>query len=133
MPGPANAGLLIYAFDPARVAQFYESVLGMQRRHQTDELIVLENADIQLLVHAVPPGVRAGAAPGAPPAPRWKSALKFFLTVPSLAAARALARSLGGDVFAEQWTGPGFIVCNAMDCEGNIFHLREMRPPGGVP
>ncbi len=133
MPGPANAGLFVYAFDAVRLARFYETLLGLQRRHQNDELIVLENADIQLVVHAVPPAARAAAAPTTPPQPRWQSALKFFVTVPSLAAAQTTAQSLGGEVFAEQWAGPDFIVRNAMDPEGNVFHLRERLTKRGTP
>ena len=76
MPGPANAGVFVYAFDPGRVAQFYVAVLGMRLLRRTGELIVLENADLQLLVHAVPPEARAAATPATPPRPRWNSALK---------------------------------------------------------
>jgi hypothetical protein len=32
---------------------------------------------------------------------------------------------LGGDVALEQWRGPGFVVCDATDPEGNLFHVRE--------
>jgi predicted enzyme related to lactoylglutathione lyase len=91
MPGPARAGLFIYAVDPDRIAAFYEAVAGMSRLHQTPELIVL----------------------------------KFFFTVPSLEGARDTASALGGEVFSENWRGPGFIVCNAMDPEGNVFQVRE--------
>jgi uncharacterized damage-inducible protein DinB len=31
----------------------------------------------------------------------------------------------GGEVFAENWQGPGFTVCNGMDPEGNVFQVRE--------
>ena len=40
----------------------------------------------------------------------------------------ATARGLGGDVHARQWRGPGFLVCNANDPEGNIFQIREKLP-----
>ncbi|HEU4613995.1 MAG TPA: hypothetical protein VFS15_18000, partial [Kofleriaceae bacterium] len=60
-----------------------------------------------------------------PPERREDTALKFFFTVPSIEAARATAVSLGGAVFDERWNGPGFVVCNACDPEGNIFQVRE--------
>jgi predicted enzyme related to lactoylglutathione lyase len=60
-----------------------------------------------------------------PPKPR-ESALRFFFTVPSLAVARSLSHGLGGDVALEQWQGPGFVVCDATDPEGNLFHVREV-------
>jgi predicted enzyme related to lactoylglutathione lyase len=125
MPGPANSGFIVYAFDVALVAQFYETLLGMRRLHQTADMVVLENADIQLIVHAVPPEIRSGVTISKPPEPRRKYALKFFVTVSSLAAARGTAATLGGELFSEQWNGPGFVVCNAMDPEGNMFHVRE--------
>lgn len=125
MAGPARAGLFIYAVDAPRVAAFYAAVAGMQQLHARDELIVLESPDIQLLIHAIPPHIAAGIEITSPPRKREDSALKFFFTVPSLAEARAQAARLGGEVFDENWQGPGFVICNAMDPEGNVFQLRE--------
>jgi predicted enzyme related to lactoylglutathione lyase len=125
MPRPARAGLFIYAVDSIRIASFYEAVAGMARLHETSELIVLESPDIQLLVHAIPHHIATGIAITSPPHRREDTALKFFFTVPSLAAARTMAAHLGGEVFSENWPGPGFIVCNAMDPEGNVFQVRE--------
>lgn len=125
MPGPARAGLFIYALDPERVARFYESVAGMARLHGTEELIILQSPDIQLLVHRIPAEYADRAAVSAPPQRRENTVLKFFFTVPNLAGARTAAARLGGEVFSENWRGPGFIVCNAMDPEGNVFQVRE--------
>lgn len=47
MPGPARAGALIYARDPGLLSHFYRTLLQMEIRSQSDELIVQENADIQ--------------------------------------------------------------------------------------
>ena len=47
------------------------------------------------------------------------------ITVPAIAEAAIAAEELGGQVFDERWQGPGFAACNAMDCEGNVFQLRE--------
>lgn len=125
MTGPARAGLFIYASDMARLARFYELVAGMSRVHESAELTVLQSADIQLLIHAIPDSIAAGITITSPPMRREDTALKFFFTVPSLATARAVAASLGGEVFTENWQGPGFIVCNACDPEGNVFQVRE--------
>jgi predicted enzyme related to lactoylglutathione lyase len=125
MPGPARAGLFVYAVDSDRIASFYEEVLGLARLRQDPELIVLESPDLQLLVHATPAPIAARIAITSPPKKREDTALKFFFTVPSLAAARATAARLGGEVFSENWRGPGFVVCNAMDPEGNVFQVRE--------
>jgi len=125
MSGPARAGLFIYANNAERVARFYELVAGMIRLHATDELIVLQSPDIQLLVHQIPPPIAADIVITTPPVKRENTALKFFFTVPNLSEARAIATHLGGDIYHENWQGPGFIVCNAIDPEGNIFQVRE--------
>lgn len=131
MSGPARAGLFIYALEPDRVAAFYVGVAGMKRVHETSELIVLDSPDLQLLVHRIPPQFAAGITITRPPQRREDTALKFFLSVSDLAAARAAAASLGGEVFSEQWRGPGFVACNAMDPEGNVFQVREWEVGGG--
>lgn len=125
MSGPARAGLFLYAKDSDRISKFYESVAGMSTIHKTEELTVLESSDIQLLVHKIPSQIASDIDITSPPQKRENVALKFFFTVPSLVSARANARDLGGDVFNENWNGPGFVVCNAMDPEGNVFQVRE--------
>jgi predicted enzyme related to lactoylglutathione lyase len=125
MSGPARAGLFIYANEAERVAQFYEAVARMTRLHAKDELIVLQSPDIQLLVHQIPAEIARDIVITSPPARREGTALKFFFTVPDLDETRLLARNLGGEVFSESWQGPGFMVCNAMDIEGNVFQVRE--------
>ncbi|WP_455205902.1 VOC family protein [Kaarinaea lacus] len=125
MSGPARAGLFVYAKDSERLARFYESVAGMSRIHKTDELIVLQSQDIQLLVHKMPEQIAKDIVISTPPEKRENTALKFFFTVPNLTEARSIASSLGGEIFNENWSGPGFIVCNAIDPEGNVFQVRE--------
>lgn len=130
MPGPARAGLFVYALDMNRLARFYETVATMVRLHETSDLIVLESPDIQLLVHQIPAHIAADMTVTSPPQKREDTALKFFFTVDSLDAARAAASALGGEVFSENWQGPGFVVCNAMDPEGNVFQVRESHSVG---
>lgn len=125
MPGPASAGLFVYASDMERVAKFYEALLGMVRLKATSDLIILESQSVQLLVHAIPAPIAATISISSPPKLREDTALKFFFTVPSIEAARTTARSLGGDVHNQQWQNPIFLVCNANDPEGNIFQVRE--------
>ncbi|WP_407715230.1 VOC family protein [Comamonas testosteroni] len=125
MPGPAAAGVLIYAKDFQALARFYEQVLDMQRLHEDEHIIVLESAALQLLIHALPAEIAARFQVGRPPQRRADVALKFFVTVPAIAEAASVAQALGGQVFDERWQGPGFAVCNAMDSEGNVFQLRE--------
>lgn len=125
MTGSARVGALIYAKDLIRVSAFYRQLLGMTMQHADPEYHVLMSPDIQLIVHAMPPVIAETVEVTSPPALRETTAIKLFFTVPSLAAARAVARPLGGDVFEEEWEGPGFRVRNAHDPEGNILQLRE--------
>jgi len=128
MSGPASAGLFIYAKDISRLAVFYESLLGMSRVHASPDLIVLRSPDIQLTIHAVPASIASSISVSSPPLQRNNAALKFFFTVPAIAEAMAKAPALGGEVLPEQWQGPGFRVCNAIDPEDNIFQVRERAP-----
>ncbi|MBK8284106.1 MAG: glyoxalase/bleomycin resistance/dioxygenase family protein [Ahniella sp.] len=123
-----SAGLFVYAKDLARMASFYEAVLDMARAHSSAELVVLKADQFQLIVDAIPEPIAAQIEVASPPERREEAAYKFFFTVPSLDAAHAQARDLGGEVLAESWRGPGFIVRNAVDPEGNIFQLRELIP-----
>ena len=125
MSGFAQAGLFIYAKDLPRLAGFYESLLGMSRAHSASDLVVLRSPDIQLTLHAIPATISASISISIPPQKREDAALKFFFTVPSIAEAAAKAPALGGEVLPEQWQGPGFRVCNAVDPEGNIFQVRQ--------
>lgn len=127
MSGPVRNGVFVYALDLERLAGFYQAVLGLRRVHATAELVVLQpqDSDIQLVLHAVPAPIAATITITTPPLRRDNTALKFFFTVASLPAARQRAASLGGEVGSERWQGPGFVVCNACDPEGNVFQVRS--------
>lgn len=125
MSGPAAAGVLIYAKHRDALANFYGRVLGMQQLHRDEHLTVMASPQLQLVVHAIPEAIASQVSIASPPARRENVALKFFASVPSIAEAASAAEALGGQVFDERWQGPGFAVCNAMDCEGNVFQLRE--------
>ena len=125
MPGPARAGAFLYAKNLERLAAFYETLLPMVRRHVAQELIVLESPDFQLVVHAIPPHIASTVVIKSPPERREQTAVKLCFTVESIGNARSAAAALAGEVFPEQWQGPGFRACNACDPEGNVFQVRE--------
>ncbi len=124
MSGPARAGLSIYVKDKKRLSSFYEMIFGMSRLHDSDDVTVLQSPDIQFVIHRIPENRSLNITIDTPPKTR-DSALKFFFTVSSIAVARSVAQELGGGIDFEQWQGPGFIVCNGHDPEGNVFHVRE--------
>lgn len=125
MTGPARAGLFIYAHDLPRLADFYQTLLSMNRVHASAERVILSSPDLQIVVHALPASLTASLTLAVPAVRREEAAYKFFVTVASLSDAAQCAAALGGEVLAERWQGPGFTVCNAVDPEGNIFQLRE--------
>ncbi len=128
MPGPARAGALIYAKDLERLSQFYQTLFSMQLLSADSEHHVIESADIQLVIHAIPPNIAATFEIEVPPEPREEQAIKLFFTVQSLSNAEAVAASLGGKLFGQAYAGPGFKVRNGYDPEGNIFQVRENAP-----
>ena len=128
MPGPARAGGLIYAKDLERLSVFYETLLLMSKIHASSDHVVLESPDFQLIVHAMPPDIAKTVIVMSPPEQRERTPLKLFFTIPNISAARSEAAKLGGEIFSDQWEGPGFNVCNACDPEGNIFQVRESAP-----
>jgi predicted enzyme related to lactoylglutathione lyase len=133
MPGPAKAGVLVYAKNLGTLAQFYEELLGLRVLASDSEHVVAENNDIQLVLHAMPAHLAAEVTIASPPRPREEQAIKPFFTVASLAVAEQQARQLGGFVFGPAWAGPGFTVRNACDPEGNIIQLRQSAASTSTP
>ncbi len=125
MPGPARAGAVIYAKDLSRLVQFYSAVLQAHALYQDAEYAVLQPADMQLVIHAIPAHIASTFEISSPPAARESQAIKLFFTVPSIAWARTVAQAAGGQVHGQVWQGQGFSACNAMDPEGNILQVRE--------
>lgn len=128
MPGPARAGLMLYAKDVARLERFYGDIAVMRRLHADDHIAVLESADLQLVLHVIPPHIAADITITTPPQRREDTALKFFFTVDgTLDALAPRIAAHGGVLFEERWNGPGFVAANAMDPEGNVLQVRETK------
>jgi predicted enzyme related to lactoylglutathione lyase len=127
MRSPARAGVLVYAKELARLSAFYEQLLDATVLHADDEHRVLQAADVQLIIHAIPPQYAAAITIAVPPVPREEQAIKPFFTVAQLASAEAIVERCGGRVVGPVWPGPGMRVRNVCDPEGNIVHLRELR------
>lgn len=126
MAGPARAGVLIYAMDIDRMSTFYQRLLGASVVHTDAEHQVLQSADVQLIIHAVPSPHRGAVTIAVPPVPRDSQAIKPFFTVDTLAEAEAVVEACGGGVWGPVWPGPRMQVRNVCDPEGNIIHLRQL-------
>ncbi|MEO8002838.1 MAG: glyoxalase/bleomycin resistance/dioxygenase family protein [Arenimonas sp.] len=125
MAGPARAGALIYAKDLSRVSEFYQQLFDMKLLKADSEHHVIESADIQLIIHAIPAHIANTISISSPPEPRSEQAIKLFFTVPSISATEKIAAAFGGSLFGDEYTGPKIKVRNGSDPEGNIFHVRE--------
>ncbi|MBU2098801.1 MAG: hypothetical protein KKD00_08560 [Gammaproteobacteria bacterium] len=126
MPTPARSGTLVYAKQMDLVSSFYERVLNARVLHADSEHKVLQSADAQLIIHAIPAEFADEIVIAVPPMPRQEQAIKPFFTVKSLAEAEQAAQQSGGLVCGPVWPGPGMRVRNVCDPEGNIIHLREI-------
>ncbi len=128
MPGPATTGVLIYAKDLVSVSGFYERLLPAELLFADSEHRVLQSADAQLIIHAIPAEYADQIEIAAPPSPRDQQAIKPFFTVDCLEDAEKAVVESGGLLCGPVWPGPSLRVRNVCDPEGNIIHLRERVP-----
>ena len=124
MPGPARAGAVLFAKDVADLVRFYESVLGMTCVHQDADHAVIENPDLQLVVHGLPDHIAQQIALSTPPTPRAQVPVKLFASVADLDAALEQVHAGGGVAVGAAWQGPGFRAVDVADAEGNVVQLR---------
>lgn len=128
MPTPSpSAGVVLFAKDIKRVAKFYEILLDLNVVHAAADHIVLESSSAALVIHGIPAKIAAGISIKTPPQVREETAIKPFFMIPSLAAARGIAESLGGKIApaTRQWSARGFTACDGHDPEGNVIQLRQ--------
>jgi predicted enzyme related to lactoylglutathione lyase len=105
MSGPARTGILFYAKDLLAVSTFYEPVLGAKVLHEGAEHRVLQSADVQLIIHAIPPPYGDSIAIEVPPIARETQAIKPFFTVAKLDEAEAIVEQCGGIIWGPIWSG----------------------------
>ncbi len=124
-----NAGAVLYAKNPARVANFYATALGLLMADRDEEHIRLESQSFQLVVLRIPDAIASTITIAEPAVRRTNAAVKLVFLVPSIADARAHAPDLGGQVnnAGTEWSFDGCKVCDGADPEGNVIQLRERR------
>jgi predicted enzyme related to lactoylglutathione lyase len=120
-------GAVLFAKDVSRVAKFYERLVPMTAVHAEAELIVLESASFQLIVHGIPTRIAKSIPISVPPKLRSGVAVKLVFPVKSLAAARTRAKALGGELNPKrkEFEARGFVACDGHDPEGNVVQFRE--------
>lgn len=124
-----QAGAVIYAKEPKRVAAFYEHVANVRVRHDDSHYVELESNSFQMVVLQIPKRHAEAIVVESPPVRREDGAIKLVFFVRSIAHARALAGTYGGALNTpeREWEFQGAMVCDGHDPEGNIFQLREQQ------
>ncbi|MGE0040414.1 MAG: VOC family protein [Vicinamibacterales bacterium] len=123
-PAPS---IVVFASDVTRMARFYQEVGGMTPIESASDLVVLEGAGFQVVVHGIPKTIAASIRITEPPTVREDTPIKLCLPVGSIDDARRAAQALGGRVGpkAREWEARGFRACDGYDPEGNVFQVRE--------
>jgi predicted enzyme related to lactoylglutathione lyase len=122
-----KSGAVLFAKDPRRVAAFYEALAGMEVTHSGKDIIVLESAGSQLMVHPIPTKTARAIDTTVPPQRRIQAAVKLVFPVASIAQVRARAPALGGELNPPErmFEARGFRACDGHDPEGNVIQFRE--------
>lgn len=126
LPNPTT-GLVLYAKDLARMAAFYLRTLDLQVAEQGDQYVVLQNAQLQLVVQAIPAHIAEQIHIATPPAAREDTPLKASHLVPSLAGVREAAAATGGQIKPPEaeWRFRGQVIVDGLDPEGNVLQFRQ--------
>lgn len=116
---------VLFAKDLEKTAAFYSGALGFERRSGDREHAVLGCGGFELVVHQMPKAIADTIAIKNPPERRTSGAVRLDYPVASVAEARRLARSLGGDVDDEPppWAARDANFFFGHDPEGNQFGL----------
>jgi len=122
-----KSGAVLFAKDPQRVARFYEVLAGLKVTYAGKDVIVLESAGSQLMVHPIAPKIARTINITTPPKRRTDATVKLVFAVTSIAEARAKAPALGGELnpAARMFEARGFRACDGHDPEGNVIQFRE--------
>jgi len=116
------AHVLVFVADHARVARFYQAVLGWPSATSVVSRAANLARGTELLADSLPPEVLAPRAADAPLVWREDTALKPCFAVDDHEAARAAVDAHGGAT-REPWTWEGATHVDCADPEGNIFQL----------
>lgn len=125
MAAPAKAGAILYAKNLQRLSDFYQDLLDAQLLYIDAIHAVLQAIDVQLVIHAIPEAIAASIELQQPAVARTETAIKLFVSVPSLQQAAELAHRHQARLQTERWQGPGFVAANLIDPEGNVLQLRQ--------
>jgi uncharacterized protein YjbI with pentapeptide repeats len=121
------AGAVLYAKDLPRLRRFYEKALGFVVETTQRDHAVLVSPALRLTLVEIPAHISSSIEIVDPPRLRSESPTKLVFSTTNIAAVRAIARELGGNVLPpeREWELDAGRRCDGNDPEGNVFQLRE--------
>ena len=123
----SNVSAVLFAKDQAKVAAFYRDALGLPCKTSDTDHTILACGGFDLMIHQIPAPIAASIIITAPPRRRETGAIRLDFTIKSVAGARSIAASQGGQVddAPPAWAAPGANVRLGYDPEGNVFLVKE--------
>lgn len=117
-----RTGLVIYSSSISRLAEFYCHVFGFEVFEKDESYALLMAGDVELVLLETEISKKALNTDKA----REDTPIKptFFIDVPLELIGRKIEEKDGAVYPPKNWDFGGRQVCDACDCEGNIFQLR---------
>ena len=121
-----TSGLVVYAKDRKKLADFYSKTLQLNVVEKDDEFVLMESHGFELVILQAPTSIAEKITISDPPTPRENTAIKPVFFIENIQATRGLAKNYGGFVnpSEKEWMFRGYTVCDGYDSEGNVFQLR---------
>ena len=123
-----RSGLVIFAKDLQRVADFYMKTLALQVVEQEDSYIVLHGAGVEIVVLQIRPEISAGITISDPPEVREGTPFKPAFIVDSFSDIREIIVEAGGTLqpMEAAWQFQNTLVLDGTDPEGNVVQFRQL-------
>lgn len=123
-----RSGLVIFAKNLQRVADFYVKTLALQVVEQDESYIVLHAEGIEIVVLQIRPEISAGITISDPPEVREGTPFKPAFIVDSFSDIREIIVEAGGTLQPMQaaWQFQNTLVLDGTDPEGNVVQFRQM-------
>jgi len=117
-----NSGLVIYVASIDRMVSFYSDVFGFEFVEKDNSHAVLLLQGFELVLLETPTAKHFSLLVE----PRENTSLKpvFFVDTPLEVLSERIKEKSGATFPQKTWHFKGHQVCDAYDCEGNIFQLR---------
>lgn len=113
-------GAVLFVKDLARMAGFYEQMLGLKSIDdtRTESWIQFEAGQSILSLHAIPAEIASGIEIASPPKARESSPTKLVFVVEDVESESRRLKALGVPILLRPWGN-----CDALDPEGNVFQI----------